>query len=60
MNMIRKEWEDVPITSAKQIVATRNYIIHGYDSLDDEILWSIVINHLPILKTEVLAILSAK
>ncbi|MBR6031687.1 MAG: DUF86 domain-containing protein [Bacteroidaceae bacterium] len=32
---------------------TRNYIIHAYDSLSSDILWSIIINHLPLLKTEV-------
>ncbi len=42
-----------PITSARKIVDTRNYVIHGYDSLRDDIVWSIVINHLPPLKAEV-------
>ncbi|WP_321001833.1 HepT-like ribonuclease domain-containing protein, partial [Butyricimonas paravirosa] len=28
-------------------------IIHGYDSLSVDILWSIVVNHLPHLKNEV-------
>ncbi|MDE6632817.1 MAG: DUF86 domain-containing protein [Muribaculaceae bacterium] len=41
-----------------KIVNTRNYIIHGYDSLDNEILWSIVINHLPKLKAEIKSLLS--
>lgn len=59
MNAIRKDWEDVPITSVKQIVSTRNYIIHGYDSLDDEILWSIVIKHLSVLKLEVKELLES-
>ena len=31
----------------------RNYMIHGYDSLSVDILWSIIINHLPRLKQEV-------
>ena len=31
----------------------RNRIIHGYDSVSDEIIWGIVINHIPILQTEV-------
>jgi uncharacterized protein with HEPN domain len=34
-----------------------NYIIHGYDSLRLDILWSIVINHLPILEKEVSSIM---
>jgi uncharacterized protein with HEPN domain len=31
----------------------RNYVIHGYDSLKPEIVWAIVINHLPPLRAEV-------
>lgn len=53
MNRILKIEKDIPISSSRQIVATRNYIIHGYDSLRDDIVWSIVINHLPLLKKEV-------
>jgi uncharacterized protein with HEPN domain len=34
-------------------VDTRNYVIHGYDSLRDDIIWSIVVNHLPPLRAEV-------
>lgn len=57
MNRILKDNPEIRISSARKIVNTRNYIIHGYDSLDDEILWSIVINYLPVLKNEVLAII---
>jgi uncharacterized protein with HEPN domain len=39
------------------ILDARNYIIHGYDSLSADILWSIVINHLPKLKEEAQALL---
>lgn len=53
VNHILKIEPEIHISSSRQIVCTRNYIIHGYDSLDNEILWSIVINHLPLLKTEV-------
>lgn len=53
VNNILRMKPEIAITSARKIVNTRNYIIHGYDSLDDEILWSIVINHLPKLEEEV-------
>lgn len=33
MNRILKACPDIPITSARRIVNTRNYLIHGYDSL---------------------------
>ena len=41
------------MTNARKIVDARNYIVHGYDSLSVDILWSIVVNHLPRLKNEV-------
>lgn len=58
MNRILKLSPDINITSARKIVDTRNYVIHAYDSLRDDILWAIVINHLPILKAEIQGILS--
>ena len=57
MNRILKEDRDIAITNSRKIVDARNYIIHGYDSLSADILWSIVINHLPKLKEEALALL---
>ena len=51
MNRILKISPEIKITNARKIVDTRNYIIHAYDSLSSDILWSIIINHLPLLKT---------
>lgn len=41
------------ITNAKSIIGLRNQVIHAYDSISDENIWSILINHLPKLKTEI-------
>lgn len=41
------------ITDAKAIVGLRNQVIHSYDNISDENVWSIIINHLPKLKTEI-------
>ena len=57
MNRILRSGADVQITNSRKIVDARNYIIHGYDSLSVDILWSIVINHLPKLKVEVTELL---
>lgn len=54
VGQILKLYPEIKITAARKIVNTRNYIIHGYDSLDNEILWGIIINHLPKLKLEIL------
>lgn len=58
-NRILKIRNDISITNARKIVNTRNYVIHGYDSLRYEILWAIVVKDLPLLKAEVQAILKA-
>lgn len=58
MNRILKIDPDIPVTSARRIVNTRNYLIHGYDSLREDLIWSIVVNHLPLLKREVSALLN--
>ena len=57
MNRILKEQPEINITNARKIVDARNYIIHGYDRLSPDILWSIVINHLPLLRKEVCTLL---
>lgn len=52
-NRIFKVDAKLPISHVRQIVGTRNRIIHGYDTVSDEMTWSIVINHLPRLKKEI-------
>ena len=34
---------------ARMIIATRNQLIHGYDGIDDDVLWSIVQTDIPAL-----------
>jgi uncharacterized protein with HEPN domain len=41
------------ISEARSIVGLRNQVIHAYDSISDESIWSIIINHLPVLKIEI-------
>ena len=53
VNRILKEDPDFTIENARRIVGLRNQIIHGYDSISDESIWGVVINHLPNLKTEI-------
>lgn len=53
MNRILKIEPDIVLTNTRQIVDTRNRIIHGYDTVSDEIIWSIVFQHLPLLKSEI-------
>ncbi len=34
-----------------------NRVIHGYDKIDNEIIWGTIIRHLPTLKLEVVSLL---
>jgi len=51
-NRILKNDKKFKLNNAEQIIGTRNRIIHGYDKISDDLIWSIVINHLPKLKDE--------
>lgn len=53
MNRILKENNSIEISNSRKIVDVRNRIIHGYDSVSDDVIWGIVIKNLPVLKTEV-------
>ena len=53
MDRILKTNPDFPIGDSRKIVDTRNRIIHGYDSVSDDIIWLIVNRHLPILEKQV-------
>jgi uncharacterized protein with HEPN domain len=48
------------ITNSKSIISLRNQVIHSYDNISDENIWSILITHLPILKVEIEIIISEK
>lgn len=53
MNRILKKESEIEISNSRKIVDIRNRIIHGYDSVSDDVIWSVVIKYLPILKNEV-------
>lgn len=41
------------ISDSRRIIAFRNRLIHGYDSLADEVVWGVVETNLPTLRREV-------
>ena len=59
VNRITKKNSSFHLNNSDKIIATRNRIIHGYDNVSDELIWSIEINHLPKLKEEVLIYLAS-
>lgn len=53
VSRILKSDPNIKISDTRKIVDTRNRIIHGYDSVSEDILWGIIIRNLPELDREV-------
>lgn len=58
INRILKHNPEINIPHSKEIIATRNRIIHCYDGVETEFLWGLVIRHIPQLKKDINALLS--
>lgn len=57
MNRLLKNDPSIKITYARKIVDTRNYVIPGYDSVTNEIMWGIVVRHLTLLRNEIITLI---
>jgi uncharacterized protein with HEPN domain len=57
VNRIDKQKLGIPISNKRQIIGMRNRLIHGYDKINNEVVWSVVTEHLPVLKGEVNSLL---
>jgi len=55
---ILKTREAIEISGARRIVDLRNLVIHGYDSVDDVIIWGILSKDLPQLKDQIEKLIS--
>jgi uncharacterized protein with HEPN domain len=53
VNRILKTDNNFKLINAKNIIGTRNRIIHSYDNISDEIIWTIVCRELPDLKKQI-------
>ena len=53
VNRIMKKDREFELENVQKIIGTRNRIVHGYDKISDDLIWSIVINYLPKLKEEI-------
>lgn len=53
MSRIEKLDSTIEISSKRQIISMRNRVIHGYDKIDNEIIWGTIVRHLPTLKIEI-------
>ena len=53
VNRILKIEPEFELNNARRIVDLRNFIIHGYDAVDDETIWAIINRHIPELEKDV-------
>lgn len=53
LNKIKKLEPTIELENEKQIIAFRNRLVHAYDAIDNSIVWTILLNHLPYLKKEI-------
>jgi uncharacterized protein with HEPN domain len=53
MSSIHKLDSTIEISSKRHIISIRNRVIHGYDKIDNEIIWGTIVRHLPTLKLEI-------
>jgi uncharacterized protein with HEPN domain len=53
VNRILKVDDNFQLNNAKNIIGTRNRIIHSYDNISDEVIWTIISRELKDLKTQV-------
>lgn len=54
-NKFTKQNRQNILENSARIVGLRNRIIHAYDSVDDSIIWAILIKYLPLLKSEIIS-----
>ena len=57
INRIKKTDSSVVIPNARAIIDTRNRIIHAYDNVQPDFLWSLVLRNIPELKKDIERIL---
>lgn len=59
VNRILKTEPDFKLTNARKIIDTRNRIVHGYDSVSEDIVWSIIVKEIPKLELEIKQLLDS-
>ena len=59
MNRILKQDSSIIISNSRRIIDVRNRIIHGYDVISNDLIWSILEMNIPKLKKEVTNIIGA-
>ncbi len=60
LNRIKKIDETIlqTVSGHQRIIGFRNILIHGYDTVDERIVWSAIERHLPVLISEIRELLN--
>jgi len=53
MSNLLKINPDISVSYSRPIVDLRNKVIHGYDTIDETIIWKIIMKDIPLLQQEV-------
>ena len=56
---LRDSKAEVNIVNSAKIIGLRNRIAHDYENINDDIIWGIYKNHVPLLKKEIQDLLKA-
>lgn len=60
-NMLTEEFQkEHPQTPWKQVNGMRNYIVHEYFQVDNNIVWDVITNDLPLLEQQITAYIEEK
>lgn len=54
--ILKYKYSEIEIKNAQKIIGTRNRIAHEYDTISDEVIWTIIIKELPELKKEIIVL----
>ena len=59
LGRLHKEAADVSeqVPNHRRIIAFRNILIHGYDVVDDDVVWDVIQGDLPALQQQVISLL---
>ena len=58
INRIMKINPKIEISDSRRIVDLRNWVIHGYDKVDDVLIWGIIKKDIPRLKAQVIKLIA--
>ena len=59
LNRLKKDAPAIQVTDSRAIVAFRNVLVHGYDVVEDALVWKAIETDLPSLMREVASFLAA-